>query len=152
MAAGEDQLEPLVGHHHRLLVLSALRRQLLQAGEQLRLARQGLLPSDPVDRAVAGRRDDPRTRVRRHAVARPSLDRGREGILHSVLGEVEVAEDAGEDGDRTRTLVPVGTGDLLYEAPPEWSTIGRISIVPPRAAGIRAAHSIASSRLSASTR
>ena len=35
-------------------------------------------------------------RVRRHAVARPALERDRERVLHRVLGEVEVAEDADE--------------------------------------------------------
>jgi hypothetical protein len=49
VAAGEDQLEPLVGNG-RLLVVGELRR----AGEQLRLARERLLAPDAVDRAVAG--------------------------------------------------------------------------------------------------
>ena len=85
-----------------------------RAREQLRLAHERLLASDPVDRAVARRRDDPRAWVRRRPVARPALRGPDEGVLHRVLGEVEIAEDAAEDRDATRTLVPVGAGEVVY--------------------------------------
>ena len=45
----------------------------------------------------------------RHAVARPALEGGRERVLHRVLGELEVTEDAREDRD--------GTAPLLSEDP-----------------------------------
>ena len=53
-----------------------------------------------------------------------------ECVLHRVLGEVEIAEDAAEDRDAARTLVPIGTGEVVYAPFPEWSTSGRTSIVP----------------------
>jgi len=109
MTAGEDQLEPFVGNGC-LLVL----RDLLSACEQLRLARERLLAADPVDRAVAGRRDDPGARVVRDAVARPALGSPDEGVLYRVLGEIEVTEDAAEDRDRAGALVAVGACELLY--------------------------------------
>jgi hypothetical protein len=37
-----------------------------------------------------------------------------EGVLHRVLGEIEVAEDAAEDRDRAGALVAVCAGKLLY--------------------------------------
>ena len=126
VAAGEDQLESLVGDHGLLVV-----RELLGPREQLRLARQRLLAADPVDRRVAGRRDDPGAGIARRSVARPALRRADEGVLHRVLGEIEVTEDAAEDRDRAGTLVAVGAGDLLYDATSASRiTIGRTSMWP----------------------
>jgi hypothetical protein len=110
MAAREDQAEPFVGNPVHVVLLV---RRRLQPGEQLALARQRLLAPQPVDRAVARRRDDPRARIGRDAVTRPALERCREGLLNRVLGEVEVAEDAGQDGDRAAPLVAVDPSDRL---------------------------------------
>ncbi len=109
VAAGEDQLEPLVGNDGLLVVW-----ELLRSREQLRLARQRLLAADPVDRRVAGRRHDPGAGIARRSVPRPALGRPDEGVLHRVLGEVEVTEDAAEDRDRAGALVAVGAGELFY--------------------------------------
>ena len=80
------------------------------------------------------------------AVARPALRGDREGLLRGLLGEVEVAEEADQGGEDAPPLV---AEDLLEDR--YHSTIGRTSIAPPsRAAGIRAASSIAASRSSAS--
>src|SRR3954447_9073156 len=109
MAAGEDQLESFVGNDS-LLVL----RELLGTCEQLRLAGQRLLAADPVDRRVPGSRHDPRAGIARGSVARPALRRADEGVLHRVLGEVEVTENAAEDRDRAGPLVAVGARELVY--------------------------------------
>ena len=114
VAAGKDQLEPFVGNDC-LLVL----RELLGAGKELGLARERLLAADAVDRPVARRGHYPRARIRGDAVTRPSLGGSDEGVLHRVLGEVEVTEDAAEDRDRTRPLVAVrpleaGMAELVY--------------------------------------
>jgi hypothetical protein len=85
-------------------------------------------------------------------VPRPALGRDDERILNRVLGEVEIAEDTAENRDAARTLIPIRTSELVYAPFPEWSTIGRTSIVPYRASGTRSAHSIASSSDSASMR
>jgi hypothetical protein len=109
MAAGEDQLEPFVGNGGLLVLWD-----LLGACEQLRLAREGPLAADPVDRPIARRRDDPGARVARDAVPGPALGRPDEGVLNRVLGEIEVTEDAAEDRDRAGALVAVGACELLY--------------------------------------
>src|SRR3954464_7164792 len=109
MAAGEDQLEPFVGNDSLLVP-----RELLGTREQLRLAGQRLLAADPVDRRVSSRRDDPGARIARRSVARPALRRADEGVLHRVLGEVEVTEDAAEDRDRAGPLIAVGARELVY--------------------------------------
>ena len=70
------------------------------------LRSEGLLAAEPVDRPVPGRGDDPGAGVRRRAVAGPALERGREGVLHRVLGELEVAEDAGECCNGTAPFLP----------------------------------------------
>jgi hypothetical protein len=65
---------------------------------------------DAVDRAVARRRDQPRRRVGRLAVARPALGGDRERLLRGFLGEVEVAEEADQ---RSEDAAPVLAEGLL---------------------------------------
>jgi hypothetical protein len=126
VAAGEDQLEPLVGDGGLLVV-----GELLGACEQLRLARERLLAPDPVDRRVAGRRDDPGARIARRSLARPALGRADEGVLYRVLGEIEVTEDAAEDRDRACALVAICAGELFYDATSASRiTTGRTSMCP----------------------
>ena len=144
MAAGEDQLQPLVGKarllHHVLHGLGHL--------QQARLLGEHTVAAQAVDRAVAGRDRQPGARIGRGAVARPALGGGRERLLSGLLGEVEVAEEADQAGENAAPLV---AEDLLEQR--YLSTSGRTSTAPPiRAAGIRAAISSATSRSSASTR
>ncbi len=47
------------------------------------------------------------------AVSRPPLERDDEGLLHRLLGEVEVAEDADQARDRPPRLVPEQAIDEL---------------------------------------
>ncbi len=62
VAAGEDQLEPFVLDRGVVqFVHDGLRHR-----QQVDLLGQGALPADPIDRPVAGRRHQPRTRVGRH--------------------------------------------------------------------------------------
>ena len=65
----------------------------------------------------------------------PALEGCREGVLNRVLGELEVAEDADEDRDRTSPLLAEDGPDVGYER----STTGRTSIDPYSDAGIFAA-------------
>ena len=144
MAAGEDELQALVGD--RRLVHVVLHR--LGHFEQTRLGQQRPLAPQPVDRAVAGGRRQPRAGVARRAVARPALGGDREGLLSGLLGEVEVAEEADQGRQHA---APLGAEGLLDQGAA--STSGRTSTQPPRrAAGMRAAKSSAASRSSASSR
>src|SRR6266571_380138 len=144
MAAGEDQLQPLVGKARLVhLVLHGF-GDFQQAG----LLGERALAAQAVDRAVAGRDRQPGAGIGRGAVARPALGGGRERFLGGLLGEVEVAEEANQTGEDAAPLV---AEDLLEDR--YHSTIGRTSTAPPmRAAGIREASSIAASRSSASNR
>ncbi len=65
-----------------------------------------LLAAQPVDRAPPRGQRDPRRRVRRHAVARPALERDDERILDRLFGAVEVAERTRQGGDRLSGLAP----------------------------------------------
>jgi hypothetical protein len=90
--------------------------------------------------------DQPRTRARRGPLARPSLGCNRERFLRGFLGQIEIAGEADQGGEN---IPPVLTEDPLEDR--YRSTTGRTSIAPPkRAAGTRAASSIAASRSSAS--
>ena len=144
MAAGEDQLQPLVGKGPLFhLVLHGLGHV-----EQACLLGERPIAAQAVDRTVAGGDRQPGARVGRRAVPRPALGRGRERFLRRFLGEVEVAEEADQAGEDAAPLVAEGLLEQRY-----LSTSGRTSIAPPiRAAGIRAAISSAASRSSASTR
>jgi hypothetical protein len=101
MAAGEDQLQPLVGKgrllHHVLHGLWHLEQACL-------LGEQPVAPQ-AVDRAVAGRDGQPGARVGRGAVARPALGGGRERLLRGFLGEVDVTQEADQVGDDAPPLV-----------------------------------------------
>ena len=142
MAAREHELEPLVRECRRVHRVLHRLGHLEQAG----LRGQRAIAADAVDRAVARGRHQPGAGVGGDAVARPALRGDREGLLRGFLGEVEVAEEADQRSEDTAPLVAEGLFEDRYH-----STIGRTSIAPPRrAAGIRAASSIAASRSSAS--
>jgi hypothetical protein len=106
---------------------------LFQLREQLPLPGESLLAANAVDGPVAGRRDDPGARVAWPAFTRPALERGRERVLHRILGELEVAaEGAGENRDRTPPLLAKGGLDFLLYAGTSASrmTTGRTSTFP----------------------
>jgi hypothetical protein len=146
MATGEEQLEPLI-RDRRLIDLIHLVLDGLRQVEQCGRGGEPALAADVVDRSVARRRQQPGTRVGGRAVARPALGGDRERLLDRLLGEVEVAEEADQADEDTAPLV----AEDLLERRYQYTSLGRISIAPPRrAAGIRAASSIAASRSSAS--
>jgi hypothetical protein len=110
VTAGEDQAQPLVRDRaHVILFFGA---QGLESREQLRLACERALAADPVERAISRGRDDPCSRIARCAFTRPALDSRCEGVLYRILGELEVAEDADEDGDRTSPLLAEDGADV----------------------------------------
>ena len=61
-------------------------------------------PAHAVDRLEAPGRDEPRARIRGHAVARPALDGRGERVVQRLLGEVEVAEQADQRGEDAARL------------------------------------------------
>src|SRR6185436_7915767 len=97
---------------------------------------------DPVDRPVARGRHDPGAGVVRDPRRRPAIDRRRERVLYRVLGALQVAEDAGQDGDAPRPFLCIDRRQPIGQR----TINGRISSVPYSAAGTRAAMRIASSR------
>ena len=130
VAAGEDQLEPLVGDRRSP-------RPPGRMGPAPRAVRGAPSCARASARAGCGRsRGCARSRRSTPPGFAGAPSRGhrsrarRERILHRVLGEIEVAEDAGEDGDAAGPLVPVGAVDRVY-APSSAvaSTTGRISTV-----------------------
>ncbi len=142
VGAGEDQLEAFVGERLALL------RFVVHGLGHLQHAPprgEGALATDPVDCPVAGGHDQPGAGVRGLAVSRPTLRGDREGLLGGLLGEVEIAEVADQGGEHP---APLFAEQLLAQR----GTSGRTSTAPPiRAAGIRAASSIAASRSLASS-
>jgi len=103
MAAREDEAQAFVGNRAHVVLL--LGSKLLEAREELGLARQRPFAADAIDRTVPRGRDDPRSRVARGAVLRPPFERARERFLDSILGELKVPENTDEDRDRTSPLL-----------------------------------------------
>ena len=82
----------LVGHRFDLL------------GDVLHRAIEARAPAHAVDRLEAAGRHEPRARVRRHAVARPLLERRAERVVQRLFGEVEVAEKTDQRGEHAPRL------------------------------------------------
>ena len=154
VAAGEDQSQLVVGDGSHLVLRGRQERrpapgglERLVAGERLHLVREPPGAPGAVDRPVAGGRGDPGPGVRRHAVSRPALERDDVRVRNRLLGQVEVAQDANQGGDHPPVLVPEDAGNRVARVRAQpISRIGRISMWPVRAPGIRAAASIAASR------
>ena len=156
MATGEDQTEAFVGD----LVVGGPVEFRSRADQQLLADRRGqlvvALPSaQSVDRAAAGRRDDPSDGVVGRAVAAPRAQGLDPCVLHCLLCEIEVSELPDEHGDRTTVRLAHRSLDdpphallpfITHGAGPRiavcCSHTGRISTVPCSAIGIRAETSI----------
>src|SRR5579871_1993610 len=100
MAAGEDELQALVGKRRRVhLLLGTVRR------EQTGLGGQRPLAADGVYGSVPGRRHQPGARIAGDAVARPSCGGDSERLLCGFLGEIKVAEEADQGGEDAAPLL-----------------------------------------------
>ena len=64
-------------------------------------------PAHAVDGLEASGRHQPRARIGGHAVARPLLQRGPEGVVQRFLGDVEVAQQADQRGEHA-----TGVGEI----------------------------------------
>lgn len=76
------------------------------AGEGRVALVEGGAAAEPVDGAAPAGGEQPADRTGRLAVARPGDERLGDGLLGDVLGEVEVAGEAGEGADDPRRLDP----------------------------------------------
>ena len=118
----------------------------------------GGLPAEPVDGPVAGGGDDPAGRARGQAGRRPPLHGRGERVLDGLLGDVDVAEDPDQDGDRPAVLLaedPLdlggGTGRHARAQSPGSPWNGRTSIGRVVARASRRPQSRAASRSGART-
>jgi hypothetical protein len=75
------------------------------------------LAAQAVDGSIAGSGRDPAARVGRQAVARPGAQGDGERLLDCVLGEVDVAEGADQDGDRSTGLLAEDPADRRFVEP-----------------------------------
>lgn len=93
MAAGENQTQPVVLHGLHLLGggIVVSRREHGHLAEQFASTR---LAAHAVEGTVAGGRRDPTARVGRQAVDRPLAQGERERLLHCILGNIYLTEDA----------------------------------------------------------
>jgi hypothetical protein len=109
VAAGEDELEPLVGEDRLVQRILGYR---FGDFEKARLRGQRPIAADAIDGPVARRRHQPRAGAGGDAVSRPALRGDRERLLRGFLGEVEVAEEADE---RSEDAAPLVAEDLIED-------------------------------------
>jgi hypothetical protein len=111
VATGEDETKPVILHglhllgHGRIVVAGGEHRHLAEQFPSARLAAQA------VDGAVAGGRRDPPARVGRQTLARPLVQGDGEGLLHRILGDVDVTEDTDQGSHRSARLLPEDLAD-----------------------------------------
>src|SRR5579872_650750 len=74
------------------------------------LAAKGDLPANAVNRLVAADIDEPRAGIGRRLGRGPAFQRRREGLLQYVFGQIEIADEADQGGQRPARLV---TKDLV---------------------------------------
>ena len=71
------------------------------------------VPADAVDRLEAAGGHQPRPRVPWHAVARPLLGGGDEGVVERLLGALEIAEKADQRRENAARFGAIDRGDRL---------------------------------------
>src|SRR6188472_963333 len=116
MTTGEDQAEALVGDFVDIVNQGRKRPELLGL---FCLHRSEAVASQAINCAVPGRGDDPRRRIIRDAARRPSAERLFEGVLDSLLSQVEAAGRTDKGGDRPPRLMAeqeVDVPDLIVRA------------------------------------
>jgi hypothetical protein len=96
VAAGEDEPQPIVLDALVLARRARVGDRLDLLGDVVEWHVEACAPANPVDRLEPPRRNQPRARVGRDAVARPLLDRGGERVVQGLLRDVEIAEQADE--------------------------------------------------------
>ena len=98
VAADEDEAQPVVLH-----ALGPIRRGLLAHGfdglDGLGQRGEAGAPANGVDGLEPAGRHQPRSGVGGDPVARPLFQRGPEGLVQRLLGEVEVTDQADERGE-----------------------------------------------------
>ncbi len=165
VAAREYEPQPIVAEY-RLIRLVNLREHIALRGGELTI--EDFFPKKhfaayAVDRLVAPRTDQPRPRIVRHSLRRPLFDRSRKGVLLRFLGQIEIAEQTDQSREDPTRLPAKDFFDIAGSArahaangrrrlQPVSGQIGRTSMLPIRAPGMRAAMAVASSRFLASIR
>ena len=117
MAASEDETEAVVLHGSCLLRLAEVVAFGREHGHLDCEFLSASLAAETVDRSMAGSGRDPAARVGRQTVARPCAQGDGERLLDRVLGEVDVAEGADQDGDRSAGLLAEDPADRRFVEP-----------------------------------
>ena len=106
VAAGEHQAQAIVLDARRVVPVdaSAFRLGRRHVGRLVGVERTGGAPAQQVDGTAPGHGREPGGRRRRQALRRPDLERLGEGVLHRVLGELEVADPPDQAREQARTL------------------------------------------------
>ena len=148
VTAGEQQSQAVVGD------LVHVVSQRLEVGD-LRggrdLVATDAIPAEPVDRAVACRREQPRGGVVGHPALRPDPKGLFAGVLPGLLRQIEVVDRPDQRRHRATRVQAERAVDDLGDLGHHMPRRGRTSMAPDSAPGSSAASAIAVSRSSTST-
>jgi hypothetical protein len=116
MAAGEDEAQPVINHS---AVGRIKHQRVLKRGEPLDLVPflpEAGAPAQVVDCPMPRRADKLRARVRGGPLRGPLLERSSEGLLHHLLGKIEVVEEADQGGKDAPRFLSIKTLDVHQAA------------------------------------
>ena len=114
MAAGEQQRQAIIGLHRSTGLDAGVECGGL-AGQLLHPLAIAGLAAQPIDGLASRGGHQPGARVARDAVDGPVLEGAHGGVLHELLGEVPVAEDAHERSGQAPALVAQDLGQSLID-------------------------------------
>jgi hypothetical protein len=121
MAAGEDQAQDVVFQRRRLRIFGyPLSDPMIghEVGFDLpALGQKPHVTPQAVDRLMTPDIDQPGAGICRDAFAWPLMNCCCEGILHGILGELEVAEQPDQRGQHAATFVAEQKSDLIRHDP-----------------------------------
>jgi hypothetical protein len=112
VATGEDEPEAIVWYGLCVVHLALLVSREEEGGLRVAVVARRLAP-EAIERPALGCGHDPAASVGRHPLRRPALHRRDEGFLDCLLGDVDVAEEAGQCGDNLSGFVAEDCLDRL---------------------------------------
>src|SRR5712671_4261054 len=111
MATGEDEAETIILNAFFILLMHLSRQQPIEDVAVRRLELLGL--AEPVDSFEPSRGDQPRAWIRGNSLLSPLLHCCHECVVQSLLGQIEIAEEADEGREHTARFRSVDRIDLV---------------------------------------
>jgi hypothetical protein len=134
MTASEDQPQPIVVDTAFVALLWFVRFVFVRLRRHgyglLQLGSASGKTAQPIECPVASRRGQPRSRIARDAIAPPSIERLRKGVLRAFLCYIPVASHPDQSRNNPTPFLAKCLGDGSLDVARHISQIGLTSIDP----------------------